>query len=66
MESSLTQYFIGAPFLKARDLTALNTSHESSLDVDLSTDPSVLFSSNATCVLASDVTQGPYCMVIIL
>ncbi|GIK06290.1 hypothetical protein Aspvir_001937 [Aspergillus viridinutans] len=49
-----------APFLKARDLTALNTSHESSLDVDLFTDPSVLFSSNATCVLASDVTQGPY------
>ncbi|RHZ55591.1 hypothetical protein CDV55_104592 [Aspergillus turcosus] len=49
-----------APFLKARGLSALNTSHESSLDVDLCTDPSVLFSSNATCVLASDVTQGPY------
>ncbi|RHZ54003.1 intradiol ring-cleavage dioxygenase [Aspergillus thermomutatus] len=49
-----------APFLKARDLDALNTSHESSLDVDLSTDPSVLFSSNATCVLGPDVTQGPY------
>lgn len=63
----MTQYLLGAPFLKPRDLTTvLNTSHESSLNVDLSTDPSVLFSSNATCVLASDVTQGPYCMVIVL
>jgi hypothetical protein len=59
----MTQFCLGAPFLKARDLTALNTSHASSLDVDLSTDPSLLFSSNATCVLAPDVTQGPYCMV---
>ncbi|GES63081.1 extracellular dioxygenase [Aspergillus terreus] len=50
-----------APFLKARDLdTVLNTTHHSSLDVDLSTDPNVLFASNATCILGSDVTQGPY------
>ncbi|PYH89055.1 aromatic compound dioxygenase [Aspergillus ellipticus CBS 707.79] len=50
-----------APFLKARDLdTVLNTTHHSSLDVDLSTDPSVLFSSNASCILGPDVTQGPY------
>ncbi|KAE8384116.1 Intradiol ring-cleavage dioxygenase [Aspergillus alliaceus] len=50
-----------APFLKARDLdTVLNTTHHSTLDVDLSTDPEVLFASNATCILGPDVTQGPY------
>ncbi|KAB8069418.1 Intradiol ring-cleavage dioxygenase [Aspergillus leporis] len=50
-----------APFLKARDLdTVLNTTHHSSLDVNLSTDPEVLFASNATCILGPDVTQGPY------
>ncbi|GKZ19345.1 hypothetical protein AbraIFM66951_005575 [Aspergillus brasiliensis] len=50
-----------APLLKARDLdTILNTTHHSSLNVDLETDPSVLFASNATCVLGPDVTQGPY------
>ncbi|KAF7586028.1 hypothetical protein BBP40_009662, partial [Aspergillus hancockii] len=50
-----------SPFLKARDLdTVLNTTHHSSLDVNLSTDPEVLFASNATCILGPDVTQGPY------
>ncbi|KAL4898711.1 extracellular dioxygenase [Aspergillus ambiguus] len=50
-----------APFLKARDVdTVLNTTHHSSMDVDLSTDPNVLFASNATCILGPDVTQGPY------
>ncbi|RAK96858.1 intradiol ring-cleavage dioxygenase [Aspergillus ibericus CBS 121593] len=50
-----------APLLKARDLdTILNTTHHSSLNVDLNTDPSVLFASNASCVLGPDVTQGPY------
>ncbi|KAE8417724.1 Intradiol ring-cleavage dioxygenase [Aspergillus pseudocaelatus] len=48
-------------FLKARDLdTALNTTHHSTQDVDLSTDPNVLFADEATCILAPDVTQGPY------
>ncbi|KAE8326870.1 Intradiol ring-cleavage dioxygenase [Aspergillus sergii] len=48
-------------FLKARDLdTALNTTHHSNLDVNLETDPEVLFASEATCILAPDVTEGPY------
>ncbi|KAJ6021203.1 hypothetical protein N7540_006707 [Penicillium herquei] len=49
-------------FLKARDLdTELNTSHHSNLtSVDQSTDPSVLFGSESTCILGPDVTQGPY------
>ncbi|KAI9375561.1 Intradiol ring-cleavage dioxygenase [Aspergillus egyptiacus] len=48
------------PLLKARDLAPLNTSHASNLDVDLSTDPEVLFASGGSCVLAEDTTQGPY------
>ncbi|KAJ5560235.1 hypothetical protein N7513_002634 [Penicillium frequentans] len=49
-------------FLKARDLdTVVNTSHKSNLtNVDMSTDASVLFGSEATCILGPDVTQGPY------
>ncbi|KAJ5720350.1 uncharacterized protein N7483_008284 [Penicillium malachiteum] len=49
-------------FLKARDLDAeLNTSHHSNLtSVDQSTDPSILFGSESTCILGPDVTQGPY------
>ncbi|KAJ5263366.1 hypothetical protein N7478_010971 [Penicillium angulare] len=49
-------------FLKARDLdTELSTSHRSNLtNVDPSTDASVLFGSEATCILGPDVTQGPY------
>lgn len=50
-----------APSLMDRDLGSLNTSHHSSLDVDFQTDPDVLFSSNGTCILTPDVTQGPYC-----
>ncbi|GLI77806.1 hypothetical protein PoHVEF18_006100 [Penicillium ochrochloron] len=51
-----------AHFLKARDLdTLLNVSHASNLTgVTPSTDASVLFGSEATCILAPDVTQGPY------
>ncbi|RDW66534.1 hypothetical protein BP6252_10169 [Coleophoma cylindrospora] len=50
-----------APFLKARDeATVLNTTHLSSVDYDLSTDESVLFASNSSCVLSPEVTQGPY------
>jgi hypothetical protein len=50
-------------FLKARSLNStLSTSHHSSLTgVDASIDPSVLFASEATCILGPDVTQGPYC-----
>ncbi|KAJ5663236.1 hypothetical protein N7507_003967 [Penicillium longicatenatum] len=49
-------------YLKARDLdTVVNTSHKSNLtNVDMSTDASVLFGSEATCILGPDVTQGPY------
>lgn len=48
--------------LKARDLdTLLNTTHHSNLTgLTPSTDPDILFQSNGTCVLAEDVTQGPY------
>ncbi|KAJ5980550.1 hypothetical protein N7481_007848 [Penicillium waksmanii] len=51
-----------ANFLKARDLdTALATSHASNLTgVDFNTDPSLLFTSEGSCILAPDVTQGPY------
>ncbi|KAI9933921.1 hypothetical protein ASPWEDRAFT_168195 [Aspergillus wentii DTO 134E9] len=49
-----------APFLKARDDAPLNITHHSSFDATPSTDPSVLFASNASCILAEDVTQGPY------
>ncbi|KAL4932390.1 intradiol ring-cleavage dioxygenase [Aspergillus undulatus] len=48
------------PLLKARDTAPLNESHHSDLAVDLNTDPSELFASSGTCVLAEDVTQGPY------
>ncbi|KAL5340967.1 Intradiol ring-cleavage dioxygenase [Aspergillus crustosus] len=51
---------LNGPLLKARDLTPLNTSHHSDLVVDLATDPEVLFASGGSCVLAEDVTQGPY------
>ncbi|KAJ5302380.1 hypothetical protein PENANT_c008G10717 [Penicillium antarcticum] len=49
-------------YLKARSLAEdLNISHHSNLTgIDLSTDPSVLFASGGTCILAPDVTQGPY------
>ncbi|KAL2832522.1 Intradiol ring-cleavage dioxygenase [Aspergillus cavernicola] len=51
---------LDGPLLKARDLTPLNTTHASDLDVNLSSDPAVLFASGGSCVLAEDVTQGPY------
>ncbi|KAL4804045.1 Intradiol ring-cleavage dioxygenase [Aspergillus unguis] len=51
---------LDGPLLKARDTAPLNTSHHSDLAVDLNTDPSELFASGGTCVLAEDVTQGPY------
>ncbi|KAJ5123097.1 hypothetical protein N7448_009194 [Penicillium atrosanguineum] len=51
-----------AHFNKARSLdSVLNTDHHSNLtQVDMSTDPSILFGSEATCILGPDVTQGPY------
>ncbi|OGE56200.1 hypothetical protein PENARI_c003G04693 [Penicillium arizonense] len=51
-----------AHFHKARSLNSvLNTDHNSTLvGVSASTDPSVLFGSEATCILGPDVTQGPY------
>jgi hypothetical protein len=52
---------LDGPLLKARDLAPLNETHESDLVVDLAVDPEVLFSSGGSCVLAEDVTQGPYC-----
>ncbi|KAF4624773.1 hypothetical protein G7Y89_g13396 [Cudoniella acicularis] len=50
-----------APYLKARDLASVvNTTHLSSVDYDASTDESVLFSGNSSCILSPEVTQGPY------
>lgn len=48
--------------LQARDLdTLLNTTHHSNLTgLTPSADSDVLFTSNGTCILAEDVTQGPY------
>ncbi|KAL2833525.1 putative dioxygenase [Aspergillus pseudoustus] len=48
--------------IKARSLeSALATSHLSDLEgVTVDYDPSLLFTSNSTCVLADDTTEGPY------
>lgn len=49
------------PFKRDLD-TALNTNHHSNLTgVTNNTDASTLFSGNTSCVLSSEVTQGPYC-----
>ncbi|KAJ5484849.1 hypothetical protein N7539_004837 [Penicillium diatomitis] len=52
----------GNRYFRARDLdSALGTSHASNLTgITPSTDASILFGSEATCILAPDVTQGPY------
>lgn len=51
-----------ARYLDARSVdSVLNTTHRSDLHVNPSTDPHVLFGSEATCILGPDVTQGPYC-----
>ncbi|KAJ5301906.1 hypothetical protein PENANT_c062G04262 [Penicillium antarcticum] len=51
-----------AHFHKARSFNSvLNTDHNSTLvGVSASTDPAVLFGSEATCILGPDVTAGPY------
>ncbi|KAJ2902341.1 putative extracellular dioxygenase [Zalerion maritima] len=38
----------------------METSHESSEDYTADTDPSTIFSQNATCVIVPEVTIGPY------
>jgi len=46
----------------ARDLKQLlNTTHLSPHNYTLETPASVLFSSNNSCVLSPEVTEGPYC-----
>jgi hypothetical protein len=35
--------------------------HESQEEYTIDTDPTVLFSAKASCMLAPDVTEGPYC-----
>ena len=35
--------------------------HESQEEYSIDTDPAVLFSGKASCMLAPDVTEGPYC-----
>ncbi|KAI9051296.1 hypothetical protein LZ554_005397 [Drepanopeziza brunnea f. sp. 'monogermtubi'] len=50
-----------APYMRARDLTSvLATSHLSSEAYDSSTEASILFSGNSSCILSPEVTQGPY------
>ncbi|TGO12519.1 hypothetical protein BTUL_0087g00320 [Botrytis tulipae] len=49
------------PYLKARDeATVLNTTHLSTVNYDNTTDESVVFSGNNSCILSPEVTQGPY------
>ncbi len=50
-----------ASTLISRDLAAYNFSHEAT-DVDSSAvnSPATLFSDNSSCILAPEVTQGPY------
>lgn len=38
----------------------LNTDHHSNLTVAPGADPSILFTSNASCILTPETTQGPY------
>lgn len=44
----------------ARDVSSLNVSHLSSEDYDLTTAETTIFSSNGSCVLSPEVTEGPY------
>ncbi|KAJ8068498.1 hypothetical protein OCU04_004048 [Sclerotinia nivalis] len=51
----------GQPYLKARDeATVLNTTHLSAEDYEASTDESIVFGGNNSCILSPEVTQGPY------
>ncbi|KAJ4396157.1 hypothetical protein N0V93_000376 [Gnomoniopsis smithogilvyi] len=50
----------GINLLNSRDLSDLNVSHLSTEDYDLSTSATELFSSNNSCVLSPEVTEGPY------
>ncbi|ORY12234.1 extracellular dioxygenase, partial [Clohesyomyces aquaticus] len=49
-------------YLRARDLdSVLATDHHSNLTgITTETDPSVLFTGNASCILTPETTQGPY------
>lgn len=46
--------------IPARDVSDLNVSHLSTEDYDLTTSETELFSSNNSCVLSPEVTEGPY------
>ncbi|CAI6336170.1 unnamed protein product [Periconia digitata] len=49
------------PFLRARDFEdVLNTDHHSNLTVTPESDPSELFTGNASCILTPETTEGPY------
>ncbi|CAL3968933.1 unnamed protein product [Diplocarpon coronariae] len=50
-----------APYMKARDVTeVLADSHLSNTSYDSTTDASILFAGNSSCILSPEVTQGPY------
>ncbi|GAP89515.1 putative extracellular dioxygenase [Rosellinia necatrix] len=44
----------------ARELSDINKSHLSDADYDLETPLDVIFSSNASCLMSPEVTEGPY------
>lgn len=48
------------PMVRRRDFAATNTTHESTKDVSLGSDENLLFADNSSCVLQTEVTQGPY------
>ncbi|PBP19802.1 extracellular dioxygenase [Diplocarpon rosae] len=50
-----------APYMKARDLTSvLAESHLSNVSYDSTTDTSILFGGNKSCILFPETSQGPY------
>ena len=56
-----------APFLTARSAVSVeNTNHESNYSYTAATSEALLFEGVNTCVLSPDVTEGPYCQLIIL
>ncbi|KFY63226.1 hypothetical protein V496_04075 [Pseudogymnoascus sp. VKM F-4515 (FW-2607)] len=50
-----------APYLRAREAASvLNTTHHSDVDYTPLTAETTIFSSNNSCILSPEVTQGPY------
>jgi hypothetical protein len=55
-----------APFIRSRtDVSVENTNHESNYSYTAATSEALLFEGANTCVLSPDVTEGPYCKVVL-